>query len=635
MSLSEVRRKLYQKKEEAGLSAHEASEYDIKAAKDTGLVDENPGDAWKAKETMFGQEEKKISKKGLLAGGIILGIILIITVGFVIFNSLYSAKRVTVSVSGDDKVKSGTLHVYEISYENDNYVGIKGAQLRISYPEDIRPESNPDFKSTENTVGTFDIGDVAAHGSGKVDFNARVYNPSGALVYLKAELVYQPFAMAGRTVSANQLGINVTVSPIALELAAPQQVASGDEINYQINYQNTSSESYNAVRVKLEYPDGFTFSGSDPKVFEGGNVWYLGQLAPGQSGKIVASGKLEGNQGDAKNVKAIVGTVESDSFVSYNEESVATKIVSSPFTISQTVNGLPHPDIDAGQTLSFDVRYTNTGSVGLRDAIVKVYLDSPVLDYSRLELNGKGAYDDTKKTITWKASDFPELANVAPNQSGRIGFNIKVKSVIPMAGANDKNYVVSSIAHIDSPDVPTPIGSNKVIAGNRMDLRLNSKLVLDAKAFYGDATIPNSGPIPPQVGRDTTYTIHLIASNISNDIEGAKVEAVLPTNATITGSFSPGDANFKYNDRTNAVTWDIGSLPAGTGTLTPAKEIAFQVRIHPSLDQVGKNVPLLDTATFTAKDIFTGNDLSVSVYQKTTNIIEDASIPTSGYRVVN
>jgi len=364
MSLSEIKKKLYQKNEEENLARHDESEYDARVA--GGKINSGePGDAWESKKEWFGAEEKKATRTGVIVLSIILGIIAVMVIGYLIMSAIFKTERVTVSINGTSQAKSGNLLTYEIEYDNNNYVDIKNAVLRLTYPSDIRPESNPNFVTSEATTGTFEIGTIKSHSSGKIAFNIRTYNPKGALAYLKADLVYEPFSIGGQAVAENQLGINIVTSPINIEIAAPQSVSSGDQVDYQVIYKNTSQEESNGVRVRLEYPDGFAFTGSDPKVFEGGNIWYIGTLAPGQSGKIIASGKLEGAQGDNKQVKATVGIVENGAFISYNEEDADTKIASSPFVISQTVNGLSKTTVNAKDSLSFEINYKNTGSIGL------------------------------------------------------------------------------------------------------------------------------------------------------------------------------------------------------------------------------------------------------------------------------
>ena len=205
--------------------------------------------------------------------------------------------------------------------------------------------------------------------------------------------------------------------------------------------------------------------------------------------------------------------------------------------------------------------------------------------------------------------------------------------MIPINGANDKNFVISAVAKIDSPDIPTPISMNKIIAGNKIDIRLNSKLVVDVKGYHNDSNITNDGPIPPKVGQETTYAIHWLASNVSNDINNARIEAVLPTGATMTGKIYPEDAKITYNERNNSIVWEIGNMAAGTGILSAPKEASFQVKIKPSVDQVNRFADLIGPSTFYAKDAFTGDDLSSTAGIKNTELQEDGSLGYN-YKVV-
>jgi len=120
----------------------------------------------------------------------------------------------------------------------------------------------------------------------------------------------------------------------------------------------------------MEYPDGFTFSKSKPVVSEGENVWYIGRLSAGQEGKIVVSGKLEGEKDNVKHSKVYVGEMIDGQFVAQNEEKTETIIGSSPLAISQTANGLKKLSVNAGETLQFKIEYKNEGTTGFSDVII-------------------------------------------------------------------------------------------------------------------------------------------------------------------------------------------------------------------------------------------------------------------------
>lgn len=634
MSLFDIKKKLYQKEPDQDLSRHGSSSFDIR----TGGV--NPSDKFKAQEKwgeddpLIGKEQNKSIKWGALSLVGILALALLVVGVLKFAQSSFNESRVTVAIDGPKEGGSGKLLSYVVTYKNDNRVTLKNTVLRMSFPESFKPEMGDDFKKEGNTGGTVEIGEVKGGGIGQFVLKGRAYNPKGTLIYIKANLAYAPSNFNSQFNVENQIGINVTSTPIELEVLAPQDIANGDAVDYLISYKNIGQEDFENIRIRMDYPDGFTFGRANPSVSEGNNTWYIGHLSAGQGGKIVVSGKLEGARDDVKNVQAYIGIINQGEFFTYNEEKAETRIAASPLVISQLVNGLDNLNVKAGDTLRFVISYKNESNIGFRDAIITEKLDSPVLDYASLRLD-QGAFDLNKKIITWKAGDFSNLKFLNPGQGGAVRFSIKVKDVVPVAGENDKNFVISSLAKIDSPDIPTPIKSNKIIAGNEMDMRLNSKLILDVKGFYNDTVIGNSGPLPPQVGKETTYTIHWIAANVSNDVANAKIETVLPTGVTMTGKISPEDSHLTYNERNNTVTWEMGNISAGTGIISAPKEVDFQIKFIPSPDQGGaSSADILGPSVFTGKDLFTDDDLTTIFEKKTTILREDTGMGMNAYNIL-
>jgi uncharacterized membrane protein len=299
MSLNDIKDKLYKKEEEKDLSKHEESNYDPHI---TNLPSESsPGipDLWAGKKKGIGETGKKAIKYGSWALGGLAVILLITGIIYLIQKSAFSQNNVIITVKGQDKIDSGKFITYEIDYQNNNRTDLQNAVLDVSYPEDFKPESNPDFKENSPLDSTINLGTIKGHGNGKATFNGQIYSPSGALMYLKAEIKYNPSSSSSQFVSAGQLGINVASSPVSVEIMAPQYVASGDEVGYLISYSNNGQEEFKDLKIKADYPSGFTFASSDLKSSEGNNIWYIGNLEPGQSGKIVVSGKLEGDNDQA------------------------------------------------------------------------------------------------------------------------------------------------------------------------------------------------------------------------------------------------------------------------------------------------------------------------------------------------
>lgn len=634
MSLYDIKNKLYQKKADKDLSKHDPSSFDIRTG---GVSPSNKFKAheeWEESDLLIGKEQNKAIKWGALVIASFLGIVLIIAGVLKFAQASFNENKVAVTINGPMEGESGSLMEYVINYKNDNRVALKNAVLRIGFPESFKAETGADFKKDGDAGGFIELGEIKAGAGGQYTLKGRAYDPKGTVIYIKADLAYTPSNFNSQFSAKSQLGIRVTSTPIEFEVLAPQYIASGDAVDYLISYKNTGQTDFNDLRVKMDYPESFTFGKSNPAVSEGNNIWYIGRLGAGESGKIVVSGKLEGTRDEAKNAIAYIGAMELGEFFSYNEEKITTNIAASPLVIEHIVNGLKKLNVKSGDTLRFEIIYKNESNIGYRDAIVTEKIDSPILDYSTLRLD-QGAFNSDSKTITWKAADSPSLRFLGSGQGGIIRFSIKVKDVIPVSSAIDKNFVVSALAKIDSPDIPTPIKTNKIIAGNEMDMKLTSKIVIETKGFYYDPVIPNSGPLPTQVGKETTYAIHWLAGSVSNDVTGAKIETVLPTGVSMTGKIYPEDARLSYNERNNTIVWEIGNIGAGTGIISPPKEAVFQIKFIPSPEQGGASSgEILNASVFSAGDSFTGEDLSVTSEKKSTILIEDTRMDASGYRVL-
>ena len=260
-------------------------------------------------------------------------------------------------------------------------------------------------------------------------------------------------------------------------------------------------------------------------------------------------------------------------------------------------------------------------------------IDSPVLDFSKLNLDGKGSYNSDSKEIMWKASDFPQLAKIDPMQGGSVSFSIPVKDKIDINGAGDKNFSIESIAKIDSPDVTYPaVGINE--STSRAMVKINSKVILSTEGYFNNSDIKTSGPIPPTVGQETEYVIRWAISNVSNDIGDVLVVASLPTGAKWKNEIFPGSENVTYNNRTNEIVWSLKKIDGGTGIINSPKSVSFKVSVVPQINQIGGVAQLLGKTTLKAKDLFTNVDIVKEFVEKTSEVKEDSSVSSDGYKVV-
>lgn len=579
------------------------------------------------------EEAKKAArhrlKRNIAIGlGAVAALALVIGIVFKVRSMLFAEERVTLMISGPQNVASAELVTFPLTYTNDNLSTLHGASLVITYTDSFHPEISAGMKVSGHQI-EIPIGDIGRRGTGKASISGKFYGSRGELSYLRASLHYALGNTSATFEKQAQFGVNLASSPLSLEVSAPIELATGQDIAYVIDYRNESSERFTGIRVRVDYPAGFRFVAADPAPAEGESSWNIGEFQGNGSGKITIRGTITGSRDEYKKVGAMIGYVQGDgNFIAYNVNERQTKIIASPLTIYQTVNDKTEETVVPGESLAYRIKYRNDGSIGVRDAIVAVEIASSYLDFSKLQLPRGGAYDQAKKMIVWKASDIPELARIDPGKEGELTFSIMVKEVGAITG-DEKNISIRSKAMIDSPDVPTPIGSNKIIASDTLYVKLGALVTVDLKGYYQDASFANTGPIPPVVGQETTYTLRLGLTNTSNDVTGTRVVFSLPTNVSYKRKSLPEGETVSWNERTNELSWEVGTLSSSS-----KRELVIQIGVTPGANQVGQEVVIVNKTVFTANDSFTKEDIRIEKQSKNSNLEEDASIGVSGGRAV-
>lgn len=562
---------------------------------------------------------------GLVSLALVAGIIMKIR------SELFSEDKITVNIAGSGEVESARPVSFDFEYANTNWVGLENVVVVFEYGEMFQPDANPNM--TINTSrAEMALGDIPSQGRGKVTLSGVFYGSKGDQVKIAGTLRYSPSTFETTFEKRMSRTVVITSSPLLFEIDAPIERVSDQEVQYDIFYKNSGSTAFSNLRVRLEYPAEFVFTEADPKPTDGNTVWRIGGLAPGQEGRIAVRGRISGLRDEQKLVQGGIGILQGDgTFLAYGENSRRTKIVASPLSISQTVNGLAETNIDPGQTLSYTIGYRNDGDVGIRDAVISMNIDSPYLDFSTLKFGSeaaRGAYVQSSKTIFWRASDLPSLSRIEPGQSATVSFSITSFSDPGRRASGVRDPVIRSVAKIDSPDISAIVGNTKVVASDTLSVKMNTIMMPRLLGFYQDATIPNSGPIPPTVGQETTYTLHLSFANSTNEVKDARVSVFLPSGNRYTGRKSPENEKIVINERTNELVWDMGTIVPGA-----ERTIVFQVGVTPEEQHVDQEILLVNRMAFSGKDAFTGEDIELPALQKKTALPEDTSINSSAYRV--
>lgn len=575
----------------------------------------NPSNQWApAQEITF----QSVGKHRAVRTGwkILGGIVALVLIGGVVVwyqQGAFLENKVTLKVDAPPAVEASQQVTASLSYANDNRVALENVDMLVYYPSGFHITALSPNMKLEGEYLRVSLGKIAPHSNGKLDVVGRFDGASESLGYIKAIFRYTPSGTSSVHEASSQVAVTLRSSSLALDIEAPVSVSTGAVVEYVVSYTNTTDAAISNMRLKISYPDSFSFTSAEPKASEGNVVWYLGTLAPHQSGKIHVSGTLGGNKGDTKVVKVEVGVLQGDGNLSiYASGERTSKIVTPPLVINQTVNGVAKFNATPGQSLRYALSYRNDGTVSLRNAIITFEMKSAILDFSLLQTD-KGTFDSRTQTVTWKVSDIPSLATILPGQGGEVTVTINTKSQILPQGATDKNPTVVTVARIDSPDIPSPTGANKIVSSNTLTVPVSSAPSIAATVSYTDSAFPGSGPVPLVVGQETTYAVRLTVMNTTNDLKEGKVTATLAPNVQWKDKMAPESEHISFDQRTNTLTWDLGGVEAGAGTIKDKREIVFQVGITPAPNQAMNlnSLPLLNGLVLNAADTFTGVALKV------------------------
>lgn len=150
-----------------------------------------------------------------------------------------------------------------------------------------------------------------------------------------------------------------------------------------------------------------------------------------------------------------------------------------------------------------------------------------------------------------------------------------------------------------------------------------SRLSIKSGAYYyspqGDQL--GVGPIPPQVGRITNYWIFWEINNHGNALENFSLSAGLPEDVIWSGKKTIGAGTLRYNDVAQKLSWELNSISAES---TPSEYyIGFEVSVLPTIDQLGKIIPLLDNIHYSTKDLFVGETMQGNLNDLSSNLDAD------------
>jgi hypothetical protein len=580
------------------------------------------------------EEEKAESSFQLPYTKIFLGafIFFILALGFAFSKFFFGANvvsgdNINILVSGPVSIAGGEELPLDIEVKNNNNIDLKVVDLRIEFPDGTKSatDQSVDMKRFNEVLGDISIGK-----SVKRLVKAVLYGEENSQKTIKITVEYRVTGSSAVFSKVKDFNVLISSSPVNIKVSGPTEINSNQLVDFSIDINSNSVNIVKNLILKVDYPFGFTLSSSNPKSSGSfGSVFAIGDLAPGAKRTVRISGTIQGQDGEQRVFKFTVGTPSKD-----DNTVVGTPLALylSTVSIRKSAIGLDlsvndqfdkEVAIDTGSKNRANILWKNNLTEKIYDVTVKIKISGQILNKESVNVE-KGFYSSFDNTIIFDKSTNPLLSITNPGDEGDMQFDFNALSPSTKSSISFGNSVIKlDITVLGNRAGLDGTAAQEILYSDTKTLKISSGLKLLSRGFRTVGPFENSGPFPPQVDNETTYTITWTASDSFNNINSARVSAFLPPNVKWTGYTSPDTEKITYDKGTGEVVWNIGDMRAGVGGSSPSRDVSFQIAITPSITQLGSEINLLNEATISGIDAFSGARVGEVKNPVTTNITSD------------
>ncbi len=501
--------------------------------------------------------------------------------------NVYSKDVLKLELLAPDKVQAFDGIEYVVKYKNNGNVALEDVKLLFEYPSRSFPEAD------SGKIFAKKLDDIYPGQERTETFKARLFGAENQAQVAKVTISYSPKNLKAKYESKTSATTLISSVPLNLDLVLPSRAENAKPMSFTVNYSSTGNYPVSGVRLLMQYPSGFQFSGSKPRGIEN-NEWDIGLLNGRQGGSVNISGSLTGDLSQEKDFKAQLGVWVDGEFVLLKEIEKAISISQPDLLISQTINGTDNYIANPGDVLHYQVTFRNVGENYFDNLFLVVRLDGYPFDLSSVKTED-GQFQSGDNSIIWDSQRVPKLKFLNSGEEGSVEFWINLKNESALM-TGDKNPSVKDTVVLSQ-------------TRQQFETKIQAKPVLTQSVYYTDNIFGNSGPIPPQVGQSTTYTVVWRIKPSYSDLGSVSIRAALPPKVSLVGKTFPQDAKLVVEASTDELLWDVGSVRAGSATdLGPS--IAFQIMLKPESSDLGKTMPLISAARLLGADSWSGAEVA-------------------------
>lgn len=560
----------------------------------------------------------------IFAGTLIaVSVALLSIIGYVIFSNRIIGPSVDLATAPLDEVFAAAPFPVTVSVSNFSPDSIRGGTITAYLPSSFSFTSG----TPETKEMTFDMPALESQQTVRQVFTVVSNAPVQSVARIRFVFRYSTLVDGTARQFEKEYSTDVLTSRNAIDVRidTPRFAYNGKPFDFTIHYKNLTRQSFSGAKISITYPT--EFQPTDFSAVTGDHIYTvaLPSLAAQEEGMVVVNGALVGPANSFFNFVASAFLplpdtqgVPAQEFPAGSQQA-SISIYPEPLTLSIQLQSSAGDFANPGDGLTYVITAHNNSGVTLQNATIRASFSGSMLDTH--SISGDGVYDSRDTSVSWSAANTPDLARIEANRSVQVTVSARVFSKFTSPDATHNTLKIA--ASISSPTVPPNTAATTTTATALLQTKIGGRAQFSSTVFHIDPKDKkkNSGPYPPVANQATQYTVYWTLQASGAGLQKAFASTFLQGNTSFVGVPSTSVGSISYDKNSGKIFWNIGSVaPNTTQTAT------FQIENIPAITSVGNAVVIVSPSQFGAVDDFTGNPVSFSTQQVTTDIPDDTKV---------
>jgi hypothetical protein len=547
-----------------------------------------------------------------------------------------SNKNIDIAVLGNTFTAGGEELSLVVEITNRNSLPLESVDLIVEYPKGSEGGLLQDSERIREKLDRVPSGEVVSK-----NIKIVLFGEQGSIRPVRIAMEYRMEGSNATFVKEKLYEVTINSTPLNVSITGPSSASPNQNVTLEVKASLNATKSLPKVLIRVDYPTGFQFTSASPAPSFGSNIWNLGDLAPGAEKTISITGKMiDVFDGEEKAFRAWSGSQSSADKavidVVFNSVLHTLAIKKPLITADIFIEGdrAREHALDSKTNITAEIRWSNNLDTKINDFVIKAEISGNAVNRKTIKAQ-QGFYESSTDTIVWDKNSMNKFKEINPGDSGSVVFSLSPNSLFGASNGMLSSPTINIDVTIEGKQPLVEYSLQSLSTKESTTIKIISDLGFSAKALHFSGPLTNKGPIPPKAEQETTYTVSWSLSNTANNISKAKIVASLPNWVSFGGAVSPTGEDISYNQATREVTWNIGSIPQGTGITNKFREAFFQVKLKPSLSQVGSSPVIINDAVLTGHDDFANVDVKVKKGSLDTRLSSDPGFPLGGDSVVD